>query len=146
MMVAVALLGVLASVTVPLAELSIQRRKEQELRVALRDIRQAIDAYKRAGDEGRIHRAATSTGYPPTLDVLVDGAIDAREPSRRRIFFLRRLPRDPMHPDASIPATATWGKRAYSSETSNPTEGDDVYDVYSLSKRTGLNGQPYAVW
>lgn len=138
--------GVLASVTVPLAELSIQRRKEQELRVALHDIRQAIDAYKRAGDEGRIQRAATSTGYPPTLDILVEGAIDARDPSRRRIFFLRRLPRDPMHPDASAPASGTWGKRAYSSEASNPMEGDDVYDVYSLSKRTGFNGQPYAAW
>lgn len=146
MMVTVALVGILASVVVPLTEMSIQRGKEQELRMALREIRTAIDAYKRAGDEGRIHRSATSTGYPATLDVLVEGASDIKDPGHRKIFFLRRLPRDPLNADMEIAPAGTWGKRSYSSEADRPQEGADVYDVHSMSRRAGLNGLPYAQW
>ncbi|GAA4347973.1 hypothetical protein GCM10023165_33300 [Variovorax defluvii] len=146
MMVTVALVGILASVAVPLTEMSIQRQKEQALRAALREIRGAIDAYKRAGDEGRVHRSATATGYPPTLEALVEGAPDLQDPGRRKIFFLRRVPRDPMNPDMSLAPGATWGKRAYASEADRPMEGDDVYDVRSLSGRVGLDGVPYAQW
>jgi prepilin-type N-terminal cleavage/methylation domain-containing protein len=146
MMVTVTLVGILASVVVPLTEMAVRRAKEQELRIALREIRTAIDAYKRAGDEGRIHRSATTTGYPPTLAALVEGAVDLRDPGRRKIFFLRRVPRDPMNADPGLAPEATWGKRAYASEADHPREGDDVYDVYSLSGRPGLSGRPYQDW
>jgi general secretion pathway protein G len=146
MMVTVALVGILASVAVPLTQMAVQRQKEQELRAALREIRSAIDAYKRAGDEGRVHRSATTTGYPPSLEALVEGAADLKDPGRRKIFFLRRVPRDPMNADMALAPAATWGKRAYSSEADRPMEGDDVYDVRSLSSRVGLNGLPYVQW
>lgn len=146
MMVTVVLVGILASVVVPLTEMSIQRGREQELKIALRELRNAIDAYKRAGDEGRIYRSATTSGYPETLDLLVEGAPDLKDPGHRKIFFLRRVPRDPMNADMKLAPSATWGKRAYSSEADRPKEGDDVYDIYSISKRTGLNGLPYAQW
>lgn len=146
MMVTVVLVGILASVVVPLTEMSIQRGKEQELRIALRELRSAIDAYKRAGDEGRVYRSATTTGYPQALEVLVQGTPDLRDPGHRKIYFLRRVPRDPMNADTKLAPAATWGKRAYASEADRPKEGDDVYDVYSQSKRIGLNGLAYAQW
>ena len=86
MMITVVLVGILASVVVPLTEMSVRRGKEQELRIALREIRSAIDAYKRAGDEGRIYRSATTTGYPATLDTLVEGVQDQKDPGRRKIY------------------------------------------------------------
>ena len=129
MLITVVLVGILASVVVPLTEMSVRRGKEQELRAALREIRGAIDAYKRAGDEGRIYRSATTTGYPATLDVLVEGAQDMKDPGRRKIYFLRRVPRDPMNPDLKLAPTATWGKRLLCERSgSDPKEGDDVYD------------------
>lgn len=146
MMVTVTLVGILASVVVPRTEMAVRRGKEQELRIALREIRTAIDAYKRAGDEGRIHRSPTTTGYPPTLAALVDGADDLKDPGRRKIFFLRRVPRDPMNADPALAPEATWGKRAYASDAAHPREGEDVYDVYSASSKTGLNGRPYREW
>jgi general secretion pathway protein G len=141
-----AILGVLAGITVPLAEISTQRERENELRRSLREIRQAIDAYKQASDEGRIPRDAGSSGYPRTLEALVEGVIDARDPKRGRIYFLRQVPRDPMLTDISISPSATWRKRSYASEAAEPKEGDDIYDVASASTRIGLNGLAYATW
>jgi general secretion pathway protein G len=141
-----AILGVLASIALPLAEISMQRGSEQELRRALREIRDAIDAYKRAADEGRIARDAGSSGYPRSLAVLAEGVTDARDPKRARIYFLRQVPRDPTHPDAGLDAAATWGKRSYASEPDEPQEGDDVYDVFSRSHLLGLNGVEYRRW
>ncbi|MFA6262764.1 MAG: hypothetical protein WC760_14995, partial [Bacteroidia bacterium] len=80
---------------------------EQELRGALREIRAAIDAYKRAGDEGRIRKSANASGYPSTLEVLVEGEADQRDPNRRRLFFLRRIPRDPFFSDPQASDVAT---------------------------------------
>ncbi|MBN3759419.1 type II secretion system protein [Burkholderia sp. Ac-20365] len=146
MIVTVALVAIVASVATPLAQIQVQRQKEHELKQALREIRAAIDAYKQAGDEGRIDRTADSTGYPPTLEILVNGVIDRRLPKGKKIFFLRQIPRDPMNPVSSGPAQDTWGKRNYASEPSDPQEGADIYDVYSQSNRKGLNGIPYRDW
>jgi general secretion pathway protein G len=146
LMVTLAIMGVLAVIVLPVAEVSVQRGKEQELRRALYEIRQGIDAYKRASDDGRIVKLAGTTGYPKDLDILVEGLPDQRDPKHPKIFFLRRVPRDPMNPKAGLSASESWGKRSYASEADNPQEGDDVYDVYSTSTRTGLNGVPYNKW
>ena len=146
LVITVAIVGILASVVVPYAELAVKRSKEQELRTALRQIREALDAYKRAAEEGRIERKADESGYPPTLEVLVAGVTDIKTPTKAKIYFLRRLPRDPMSADAGLPAVGTWGKRSYASPPETPTEGRDVFDVYSLAEGAGLNGVPYRNW
>jgi len=144
--VVVAIVGVLAAAAVPVAELAVQRGREQELRHALRQIRGALDAYKQVWDEGRITRRSGESGYPPNLEVLVSGVEDAKNPQKARIYFLRRLPRDPFFPDSSLPPSDTWGKRSYASPPDAPQEGADVYDVFSRSERAGLNGIPYREW
>lgn len=146
LLITLAILGVLATLTVPMAQVLLQRQKELELRVALRSIREALDAYKRASDEGRIRRVVGETGYPKTLNLLVDGEPDQRDPKRRLIYFLRQLPRDPMFPDPTVDAQKTWRLRSYASEPTEPRPGDDVYDVRSSSSAVGLNGVPYSQW
>lgn len=146
MMVTLAIISVLAMLVVPVAQISVQRSKEQELRLALREIRNAIDAYKRASDEGRLPRDANSNGYPASLQILVDGVGDDKHPKRQKIRFLRRLPRDPMHPDSTALPAQTWGLRSYASDAGDPREGTDVYDVYSRAQQMGLNSIPYKVW
>lgn len=146
LLVTLAILALLGTIVAPAAQVTIQRRHEQELRVALREIRGAIDAYKKASDEGRIARTAGATGYPPKLETLVDGVIDLRDPKRGKVFFLRRLPRDPFGADADQSDADTWAKRSYASEASDPREGDDVYDVMSTSDKVGLNGIAYKKW
>jgi general secretion pathway protein G len=146
LLVTVVIVGLLASIAVPLVELTMQRSRERDLREALREIRSALDAYKEMADQGRFNVDKLASGYPPTLQTLVDGVIDLHSPvSDRRIYFLRRLPRDPFA-EPGVPAEATWGKRSYSSPPDMPTEGGDVFDVYSLSSETGLNGIPYRQW
>ncbi|MBC5784455.1 type II secretion system protein [Ramlibacter sp. USB13] len=146
MVVTVAIIGLLASIALPLAELTVQRAREHELRRSLREIRTAIDAYKQATDAGRVAKLADASGYPPSLDVLVDGVPDARDPGKRPIYFLRRLPRDPFHEAAQDRPADTWGVRAYDSPPDAPRAGKDVFDVYSRSTATGINGVPYREW
>jgi general secretion pathway protein G len=146
LLVVLAVLGVLATLTVPMAQLMVQRQKEQELRVALRSIREAIDAYKRASDEGRIRRRVGETGFPRTLEALVDGDPDQRDPKLRPIRLLRRIPGDPMAADPALEPAATWALRSYASDATDPQPGDDVYDVRSPSAGTGLNGVAYRLW
>ena len=147
MVITVAIVGLLATVSFPMAELAAQRSKERDFREALQQIRNAIDAYKEAADEGRFILDAKKSGYPPDLQALVDGVVDAKSPNKdRKIYFLRRIPRDPFSTDSSLSPDATWGKRSYASPPDDPQEGEDVYDVYTLSTATGLNGLPYRQW
>jgi general secretion pathway protein G len=144
--VSLAIIAVLTSICLPLAEVSVQRKKEEELRVALRQVRGALDAYRQAFDDGKIKRDAGDSGYPKTLLVLVDGVDDASSVSGGKLYFLRRLVRDPFFADATVPAEQTWGKRSYASPPNVPREGKDVYDVYSLANGKGLNGIEYREW
>ena len=139
LLIVVAIVALLATVAAPLAELSYQRGKEQELRHALRQIRTAIDDYRRAVDEGRVERKADETGYPPSLAVLVEGAKRKDVPTDEKLYFLRRLPRDPISGEE-------WGVRSYASPADDPKPGKDVYDVYSRSEELGLNRIPYREW
>jgi len=140
LLIVVAIVALLASIAAPLAELGYQRGKEQELRRALREIREAIDSYKRAADDGRIERKADASGYPPTLAALVEGAEEKNNPDKRRIYFLRRIPKDP------VGGGEEWGLRSYASKADDPQPGKDVYDVYSKSEQLGLNKVPYREW
>lgn len=146
LVVTLAIIGVLAAGVLPLAELAAQRSKESELRTALRQVRNALDAYKAADDQGRIEQKTGASGYPPNLRVLVEGVPDVKDDEGRRIYFLRRLPRDPMHTDPSVEPERSWGRRSYASPPDAPREGQDVFDIHSLSERTGLNGVPYKEW
>ena len=206
LMVALAIVGILAAGLFPLSELNARREREQELRRGLREIREAIDAYKRATDEGRVARAADASGYPPNLEVLVAGVpavigapaapggaaapgaagapaasgaaqagaaasrpalpavgagttlpaatlgrpapatVSSTSIEAKRIYFLRRLPADPFAPNPGSSPARTWGKRSYASPPDTPSEGADVFDVYSLAEGSGLNGVPYRQW
>jgi general secretion pathway protein G len=146
LLVTLAILAVLASMAVPVAQVARQRAQERELREALHEIRHGIDAYQRAVNDGRIQRQLGASGYPKDLALLVDGVPDQRDPKRKKMYFLRRIPRDPMNQNQDLDDEATWGKRSYASEANDPQEGDDVYDVYSTSQSTGLNGVPYNKW
>ncbi len=145
LLITVAILAMLAGGAMTFADIAVKRSREHELRAALREIRLAIDAYKAATDAGRVKKASDESGYPPTLLVLTEGVPEATKPNGAKLYFLRRLPRDPMA-DASLPAGATWGLRSYDSEPDNPRPGRDVFDVYSLSPKTSLGGRPYREW
>ena len=146
LLITVAIVAVLASVALPLNELVVQRGKEAELRRSLREIREALDAYKQAFDEGRMVRRVGDSGYPRRLEDLVAGIEDMRDPSHKHIYFLRRIPRDPFADDPNASAAETWVKRSYASPPDAPRDGDDVFDVYTRSMLIGLNGRPLREW
>jgi general secretion pathway protein G len=145
LIVTVAIVGILASAAVPLIDIAAQRGKEQELRIALRQIRLAIDAYKTAADEGKIGKKSDESGYPPNLDALVKGVIDTTKPQLPKIYFLRKIPRDPLAP-TELDAAETWALRSYESPPDAPRPGRDVFDIFSKSEGTGFNGIPYRQW
>lgn len=142
----VAILALIATAVVPYVEVAVTRKKEAALRYDLRQIRTALDEFKQAVDDGRIAMPADASGYPPSLEVLVEGMPDAQDPENQLIYFLRRLPRDPMYRGPVVAPADTWGKRSYDSPPDAPQEGVDVFDVYSLSHEQGLNGVPYNEW
>ncbi|MGH8135670.1 MAG: type II secretion system protein [Steroidobacteraceae bacterium] len=146
LVITVAILGLLATMAMPLVELGAKRAKEQELRIGLRELRDAIDAYKAAVEDGQVILDMNETGYPPSLQTLVEGVEDASSPDLRQIYFLRRVPRDPFFPDPTVPAEQSWGLRSYDSPPEAPRPGDDIFDVYSFSSGVGLNGIPYRDW
>ena len=147
LLVTVVIVSILAAGALPVMQLTVQRSKESELRSALRQLREAIDAYKKAVDEGHIKKSIDQSGYPPNLEVLVEGVEDEKDAGKHKLRFLRRIPPDPMQPDAE-PGNGqkVWGVRSYDSEPDNPHEGSDVFDVYSLSPQIGINGVPYSAW
>ena len=139
-----AMLMILASAILPLARVTIQRQREVELHRALREMRTAIDRYKDAADQGMIGSVDLKTGaegYPPSLDVLVEGVTVANDASGRKLKFLRRIPIDPMT------KSAEWGFRAYQDDANSTSwGGQSVYDVYTKSGGTALDGTKYKDW
>jgi general secretion pathway protein G len=140
LMVTLVILAILASTVLPLSQVTRKRSKEIELRQNLRVIREALDAYKKLVDEGKIPKKAMASGYPEDLEVLVKGA-DLSGPVPVKQKFLRRIPKDPMTEDGE------WGLRSYSdAPDSEIWGGQDVYDVYSKSDEVALDGTPYKEW
>lgn len=146
LLITVAIVAILASIALPMSQLVVQRNNEQKLQDGLEQIRGAIDAYKQAVDEGHVAKQIGDSGYPGSLRDLVYGVEKIDDPKKGKIYFLRRIPRDPFYRDATVPAEQTWGIRSYESSPDAPQQGADVFDVYSLSDGTGLNGIPYRDW
>lgn len=140
LLVTLTILSILASITIPMMEMTVKRTKEQELKTALRNIREAIDAYKQASDEGRVTKSMDASGYPPNLQALVTGVADAKDIKKGKIYFLRKIPVDPMTDSGE------WSLRSYKSPADRPESGEDVFDVYSSSDTVGTNGIPYYDW
>jgi len=151
LLVTAAILAVLAGIALPLVKVAVQRENEIELRRSLRTIREAIDAYKRLADENKIEVEDDSDGYPPTLEVLIEGvklkAAAKEDPKAGKtseekiIKFLRRIPIDPMT------RSADWGLLSSQDAPDATTWGEEnVFDVYSKSRRTALDGTKYRDW
>lgn len=140
MVIVAAILVILASAAIPIATTTRKRVKETELRTSLREMRYAIDEYKRYSDAGLIPVDLGAEGYPSELEDLVEG-VDVVGQVDKQVRFLRRIPIDPMTGEAE------WGLRSFQdAPDSSSWGGENVYDVYSLSEGIGLNGVPYSEW
>jgi len=141
LVVTATVLLILASATVPLAKNGLRRQQELELRRSLREMRMAIDEYKKLAEQQKIKAPpADANFYPASLEVLVEG-VPATGSLSRKVRFLRRLPVDP------LTGKAEWGMRNTNDDpTSTSWGGGHVYDVFSLSQGTGMNGIPYKEW
>jgi general secretion pathway protein G len=141
LIVSVAIMTLLTTMALPLAAYKVKRDKERELRYVLREMRQAIDAYKDASDKGKIEVKLGTEGYPETLEILVEGVKLAQSPDGKKIKFLRRIPKDPMT------GQFDWGKRSMQDDpTSQSWGGQSVFDVYSKSTERARDGTPYTDW
>ena len=144
LLVVTTILLILASAVMPMAQVTSQRRREAEVRRALREMRTAIDAFKDAVDQGLIPTTELepgSEGYPPDLETLVEGISAANDATGRQLRFLRRIPIDPMT------AGEDWGLRSYQdSPTSTSWGGENVFDIYTTSGGTALDGTRYRDW
>jgi general secretion pathway protein G len=137
LIVAIAVLSILAGAAIPLARNVIKREKEKELRHALWDMRDAIDRYKDAADRGAFQQKVGTEGYPPDLDTLVKGV----DVNGKKIKFLRHVPVDPMTGDTD------WGMRSMQDDPdSSSWGGQNVFDVFTKSTGTALDGTKYAEW
>lgn len=152
LVVTVTILGILASVVMPLAQMTAKRTRELELRRNLRTIRTAIDEYKKAYDkqvaENKGPDVINESGYPESLEVLVEGHDFKNLKDKKK--FLRRIPRDPFNPPTGKDQPK-WGLRSSTDkpdyQNSNGDKGgDDVYDVYSLNEGTAIDGTKYSDW
>lgn len=148
LLVVLAVLGILTTLLLPLSQTVLIARKEQALRLALSDIRTAIDRFKQQSDNNQVVGGSIN-GYPKNLILLAAGSPQATAydelQTNKQVYFLRRIPRDPFADDA-LAADQTWGLRSYESSAENPQKGVDVYDVYSLSEATALDGTRYKNW
>ena len=146
MLVTLTILAILAAAVMPLAKTSIKREKEIELRRNLRIIREAIDAYKKLADEKKITVEEETEGYPPSLETLVKGVEvqelkEGKNQAQKIVKFLRRIPLDPMT------NSYDWGLRSYQDKPDSEIWGEEnVYDVYTKSKATALDGTKYKDW
>jgi general secretion pathway protein G len=137
LIVAITILLILTTAAIPIARTRIKRERERELRRDLWEMRDAIDHYKEAADRGAFQIKAGSEGYPPDLETLVNGV----DVNGKKVRFLRRIPVDPMT------GKAEWGKRALKDDPDSTSwSGDNVFDVYSLSDGTALDGTKYSDW
>jgi len=139
-----AILMILASTIMPMAQVTAQRQREVELRRSLREIRTAGDKFKDAVDQGQIPTTELepgNEGYPPDLETLVNGVSAANDATGRKLKFLRKVPIDPMT------NSMDWGKRAYQDRPDSQSwGGKNVFDVYTTYKGTGLDGTKYQDW
>lgn len=142
LLVVLAVLGVLAWAATPLLELTSQRERERELKRALWEMRDALDAYHNAAQTGVIEGGPA--GYPRTLSELVVGRPNLKRPGEM-VYFLRRVPTDPFATEGSV-GEQSWALRSYASPPDRPEPGEDVFDVHSKSERIGLNGVPLKEW
>jgi general secretion pathway protein G len=140
LIIATSILLILASAAIPVSRMAIKRQKEFELREALRDMRSAIDRYKDAADKNLIQVELSTEGYPKELDVLVNG-VELATAKERRVRFLRRIPVDPMT------GRTDWGLRSVQDDPkAGSWGGQNVFDVYSRSSGTAIDGSRYADW
>ena len=147
--ISMAIIVTIASMALPLSELTTKRQKEKELRIALETIRNAIDRYHHAAKNNKItHPSNNLSFYPPSLEILVEGVDDAKSLGNKKIYFLRRVPRNPFYVGnlSQVTAAKTWNTRSYASPPDNPQSGSDVFDVYVSGDLTGLNGIAYNDW
>ena len=137
LIIACAILMLLSSAALPIARFTIVHKKEELLHYELRQMRDAIDRYKDAADKGAIQVKTDSINYPPDLETLVNG-VDIQD---KKVKFLRRIPIDPMT------GTAEWGLRSNQDDAdSDSFGGQNVFDVYSKSTGTALDGTKYSTW
>lgn len=152
LLVTLALLGVVAMAALPLVEMTYKRSKEAELKLALRTIRGALDEYRAAVEGGLVARSAGASGYPPSLEALTEplavAAAGNRDEPPRIVVLLRRLPRDPLNADPTLPAARTWRVRRHGARADEWEDepGTDVFDVASRSTDTALDGSRYDSW
>jgi general secretion pathway protein G len=148
MVVVLAIVAILAMAAQPLHELALRRTQEAALRLALRELRNAIDEHRAAVLQRRVAPGEDGSLYPPSLLSLVQGVAvldEQGQPTTQRLYLLRRLPRDPFA-EPQLPAHLSWGQRASTSPPDHPQAGDDVFDVHSRSPLGALDGSRYAEW
>ena len=141
LIVAAAILALLSTMAVPLTRYRVQRDKERDLRLSLREIRRAIDAYKDAADAQKFQIKVGTEGYPETLEQLVEGVVMSGSADGTKIKFLRRIPIDPMT------GKAEWGLRSMQDDPKSQSwGGQNVFDIYSKSMQRARDGTPYSEW